>query len=76
MHEYLAPYMDKNVGKMTAKWLIADCCPKLIEFRQRFSVIRTITRNTPRTENLTIMEIQRVMDFGMARTEIPYSAGR
>jgi hypothetical protein len=32
MHEYLAPYMDKNVGKMTAKWLIADCCPKLIEF--------------------------------------------
>ena len=32
MHEYLAPYMDKNVGKMTAKWLVADCCPKLIEF--------------------------------------------
>lgn len=32
IHEYLAPYMDENIGKMTAKVLIASDCKKLIEY--------------------------------------------
>ena len=31
IHEYLKPYMDENVGKMTAKLQIFDTCTKLIE---------------------------------------------
>jgi phage terminase large subunit len=31
MHEYLAPYFDENIGKMTAKLQIFDNCKVLIE---------------------------------------------
>jgi hypothetical protein len=32
IHEYLAPYMDANIGRMIAKVQISDNCPKLIEY--------------------------------------------
>jgi PBSX family phage terminase large subunit len=31
MHEYLTPYMDENIGKMTAKLQIFDTCKVIIE---------------------------------------------
>lgn len=37
-HEYLKPYLDDNTGKMTAKVIIHDCCPKLIETLQQLLV--------------------------------------